>query len=176
MNLLGAQHEDDNDFWERFAKHDKGLFYIYLLFKGTEGAQWQQSLMVDMDMARSDVDIVMDRGSAPPQTPNFAGLKRDHSSALLGAQGGDDLYVMDEGVPHIPQDDEALLALVRKNRAIAMYYRRKALNTDIKFYFDVLHQETTSEVARKNAKNKIYSLLIKKVEDRYDDLNFNFTA
>lgn len=92
---------------------------------------------------------------------------------MLGGQGGDDLYVMDEGGPHMPQDEEAWTAQVRKNRAIAMYYQRMAINTDIQFYFDMLSKETTSEAARKNARNKISALLIKKVEDKYDDLNFS---
>ncbi|RYG66197.1 hypothetical protein EON64_10315 [archaeon] len=55
--------EQDGEFWERCAKHDKGLFYLYLLFKpmllgegALAGTAWHECLMLDMALARTDYE------------------------------------------------------------------------------------------------------------------------
>eukprot|EP01031_Cornospumella_fuschlensis_P036662 gene36662-44475_t len=172
-----ASGEQDGEFWERCAKHDKGLFYLYLLFKpmllgegALAGTAWHECLMLDMALARTDYesDLAIYASVAP-------GAKRDHSTMLStdGGEGGGEYMMNEEGAVHVQQDEEAWMAAVKKNRAIAMYYRRMSMNTDVQFYLDLLDKESTSEALKRSVRNKMNLLLLKKVEDRYDDLNFN---
>lgn len=93
---------------------------------------------------------------------------------LEGGEGGGESYLMnDEGGVPVQQDEEAWTAAVKKNRAIAMYYRRMSVNTDVQFYLDLLEKESTGEALKRSVRNKMNVLLLKKVEDRYEDLNFN---
>ncbi len=62
---------------------------------------------------------------------------------------------------------------IRKDRAIANYYKRLTINADIKFYQELLTRENIGEAIKRNAKTKVNMLLMKKIEDRYDDLSFN---
>lgn len=59
---------------------------------------------------------------------------------------------------------------MRKDRAIANYYRRLSINNDIQFYQELLQIESIGEAMKRNIKNKLNILLTKKVEDRYEDL------
>jgi hypothetical protein len=64
-------------------------------------------------------------------------------------------------------------ASVRKDRAIANYYKRLTINADIRFYQELVQRENVGEAIKRNAKTKVNMLLMKKIEDRYDDLVFN---
>lgn len=68
-----------------------------------------------------------------------------------------------------PEDYTSQMS-IRKDRAIANYYKRLSLNTDIYFYMEILNQEGVGEAVKRNLKNKMNTLLLKKIEDRYDDL------
>lgn len=69
-------------------------------------------------------------------------------------------------------DEHSWQAGVRKDRAISNYYKRLTINNDIKFYLDLSNRELVGEAIKRNAKTKMNALLMKKIEDRYDDLNF----
>lgn len=69
-------------------------------------------------------------------------------------------------------EDLAWQAGVRKDRAISNYYKRQTINNDIKFYLELLSKDGVAESIKRNAKTKMNTLLMKKIEDRYDDLIF----
>jgi hypothetical protein len=85
-----------------------------------------------------------------------------------GSGGANDSDFPSNGSP----DEVSWQASVRKDRAIAMYYKRAGINNDIRFYQELLTKENVGEAMKRNIKAKINMLLIKKVEDRYDDLTF----
>lgn len=62
---------------------------------------------------------------------------------------------------------------IRKDRAITNYYKRLTINADIRFYQELLARDNIGEAIKRNAKTKMNLLLMKKIEDRYDDLVFN---
>eukprot|EP01033_Poteriospumella_lacustris_P004698 gene4698-3366_t len=62
---------------------------------------------------------------------------------------------------------------IRKDRAVANYYKRLTINADIRFYQELLARDNIGEAIKRNAKTKMNLLLMKKIEDRYDDLVFN---
>lgn len=179
------------EFWERYAKHDKGLYYIYLLFKGHSE---QDCLMVDMALSRTDFEfdhVLNSYNNNPP--PSNLGMKRDHNSMIssvgvpMGATNEDEMLMMVSSSDHmmLPSlqmnpnagardmgEESAWQATVRKDRAISNYYKRQSINHDVRFYLDLLGRETTGEAMKRNIRNKINTLLLKKVEDRYDDLSF----
>ena len=169
----------DTEFWERYAKHDKALYYIYQLF--FEKIANNDCLMIDAALSRTDVDI--DLTGAPLNYPSFHHLgsssrKRDRSDGLDEDDANMDLMEVDGTNKRMRDDyylssnpDEiAWQAAVRKDRAIANYYRRIAINNDIKFHMDMLTRENVGEAMKRNIKAKMNMLLLKKVEDRYDDL------
>lgn len=183
----------DVEFWERYAKHDKGLYYVYLLFKGrTE----QDCLIVDMALSRTDNELDHVLQTYNSNVPTL-GSKRDHSMLSsaqlnvpsLGVHHEDEVLMMVDG-DHVSAlagmsmalhgrgsreelgDEPAWQAAVRKDRAISNYYKRLSINHDVRFYLDLLLKDTTGEAMKRNIRNKINTLLLKKVEDRYDDLSF----
>lgn len=203
----------DVEFWERYAKHDKGLYYVYLLFKGRSE---QDCLMVDSALSRTDFELehvlsAYQNGGNGVEGGSSLGMKRDHAAMLASATGlalaaahEDEMLMMVDAEHHLPGalsgmlgaashvgvpagaggapvgpgglqlvgEETAWQAQVRKDRAISNYYKRLSINADVRFYLDLLNKETTGEAMKRNIRNKINNLLLKKVEDRYDDLNF----
>lgn len=74
-----------------------------------------------------------------------------------------------EDLPGSP-DEIVYRTGIRKDRAIANYYRRLTINNDIQFFQDMLLVENLGEAMKRNIKNKLNNLLAKKIEDRYDDV------
>jgi len=258
----------DAEFWERYAKHDKAIYYIYQLFHDRSSAE---CLMIDAALSRTDFDVelltnnlvyasaaasVHNSGlrstSAGPTSggPNgggvggpssssshaiVTGMKRDREAAiaaedhmvdesleileLTGGGGGSNGVgsggVSSGGMLSVPggvsggvgigsngnggitgpggvnMTNDGMLkrarveeftggspeeiswqATVKKDRAIANYYKRLSINNDIRFHQDMLTKENVGEAMKRNIKAKINMLLLKKVEDRYDDLTF----
>jgi hypothetical protein len=232
----------DAEFWERYAKHDKAIYYIYQLFHDRSSAE---CLMIDAALSRTDFDELMTNNMAyaavaaghhrPAGVPGAAtghitsaaaaaaaaaGLKRDREAAiaaedhmvdesleileLTGGAGGAGGMGLPPGavVPGVSSagangvvaagavgepmmkrarveeftggspEEIAWQASVKKDRAIANYYKRLSINNDIRFHQDMLTKENVGEAMKRNIKAKINMLLLKKVEDRYDDLTF----
>jgi hypothetical protein len=185
-----TQESLDAEFWERYAKHDKGLYYIYLLFKGRSD---QDCLMVDAALSRTDheLDQVLSAYGAPQAQTPTVGMKRDLAAmtsnmGIASTNEEEMLMMVDNEHMHLglahpmgslsrPREDfmveeAAWQATVRKDRAITNYYKRLSINHDVRFYLDLLGKESTGEAMKRNLRNKINALLLKKVEDRYDDL------
>lgn len=79
---------------------------------------------------------------------------------------------MEDHHPPIGSPEEIVVRNnVRRDRAIANYYRRLTINNDIQFYQDILVVENLGEAMKRNIKNKLNILLSKKMEDRYDDVS-----
>ncbi|RYH21470.1 hypothetical protein EON65_20630 [archaeon] len=57
-----------------------------------------------------------------------------------------------------------------KDRAMANYYRRLSMNTEIKFFQEILDLEDVTEAMRRNVRSKLNTLIAKKMEDRYEDV------
>lgn len=68
-------------------------------------------------------------------------------------------------------EDILLRTAMRRDRAVANYYKRLTINNDILFFQDMLSMESLNEAMKRNIKNKLAILLVKKQEDRYDDVN-----
>lgn len=185
-----TQEALDSDFWERYAKHDKGLFYIYMLFKGRTDC-----FLVDMSLARTDFELEIENALSSYNTSAvvngpMVGAKRNvaqmsgsshqshHDDDLMLLDAADHMHGNDMGAVPVyrrdpmmgPVDDEVWQCTVRKDRAISNYYMRLSINNDVKFYLDLLTKESTGETVKRNIRNTINTLLLKKVEDRYDDL------
>jgi hypothetical protein len=226
-----AKETLDQEFWERYAKHDKSLYYLYHLFRGRP---LQDCLLIDLALMRQDTydmepasssvglltlahpqhlthEFLIDSNSPgnglgpmllngqPMIAPGVvsgvnvqrvaAGMKRDRE---LSDHPGDDentLELIDSSDPahHLysssshptkryHRDDSgspeemAIHAGIRKDRSIANYYKRLTINNDIKFYQDLLMKENIAEGIKRNVKSKLTMLLMKKIEDRYDDI------
>ncbi len=169
----------DTEFWERYARHDKAVYYIYQLFHDRSN---QDCLMIDSALSRTDLDMELAAAAALGYSSGHP-RKRDREAAIAAddALGEEPIEFIDgetstkrqrtdelNGAP----DEIAWQASVKKDRAIANYYKRLCVNNDIKFYQELLTKENVGEAMKRNIKAKINMLLIKKVEDRYDDLNF----
>lgn len=169
------QAQIDQEFWERHCKQDKSLYYIFTMFK--ERAP-QDCLLIDTALTRPDTvdlaDSALPYGQTSSQPPMLSGRKRGDLP-----QDDDIEYLMvDNGKKSRPTyaDEEAQMngdiAAMKKDRAVAMYYRRATINADIHFYLDLLTKENIGDAIKRNAKSKMQLLLMKKLEDRYDDLSF----
>lgn len=169
----------DTEFWERYARHDKAIYYIYQLFHDRSN---QDCLMIDSALSRTDIDMELAATALGYQSNH---RKRDREAAIAAddALGDEPMEFIDgnessavkrargddfSGSP----DEIAWQASVKKDRAIANYYKRLCINNDIKFYQELLSKENVGEAMKRNVKAKVNMLLIKKVEDRYDDLTF----
>ncbi len=222
----GAQQRDvqDTEFWERYAKHDKSMYYIYQIF--FDRVPNNDCLMVDAALSRTDVDVDLHHVGgvlAPGPGASAAAIaaynnallnsrKREREAAIaanvgddnlddphhgvgidgLGAlevdQNGnpikrvrDDLYNLGvvggpAGLPNAgvigsgSPEDIAWQTQIRKDRSVANYYRRLSINNEIRFQMEMLARENVGEAMKRNLKAKMNILLLKKVEDRYDDL------
>lgn len=175
----------DTDFWERFAKHDKAIYYIYRM---VTDKQLMDNYIIDSVLSRADLTDA-DNGSMSVPGNGQKAMKREREGAGLdevdgamhlellesNSMAGDvrrrDEYLASMGVPHgVPEDSAAWKASAAKDRAVANYYRRLAINNDIRFHIDMLNRENVGEAVKRNIKAKMTVLLMKKVEDRYDDL------
>lgn len=175
----GTQREVlDTEFWERYAKHDKSLYYIYQLF--FDKIATNDYLMIDAALSRTDVDLDL-TNSALNYPPFPLGRKRDRHDLgddddaavamdLMEVDGSNKRMREDFYLGSSNPDEIAWQAAVRKDRAIGHYYRRMTINNDIKFHMDLLTKENVGEAMKRNIKAKMNMLLLKKVEDRYDDL------
>jgi len=195
----------DLEFWERYAKHDKALFYLYHLFRDRP---MQDCLLVDAALMRSDnhhLDIIDNGPSAIGNKRGHADMMDTHHHHHQGGgmmEGEEDPLALMEAEQAGPNsllmqgltagsmakrlrdesggmtgtgggtDEHSWQAGVRKDRAISNYYKRLTINNDIKFYLDLSNRELVGEAIKRNAKTKMNALLMKKIEDRYDDLNF----
>lgn len=204
-----ARESLDQEFWERYAKHDKALYYLYHLFRDRP---LQDCLLVDHALMRQDaLDHLDTTPQAMPLPGTVSGVnlqqrlagtgsvpatgsKREREAAGLPTEEEDPLDLMDAehggamygSTPQLKRlrEDAALTlgtgsaeevawqATVRKDRAIANYYKRLTINSDIRFYQELLAKENVGEAIKRNAKTKMNLLLMKKIEDRYDDLIF----
>ncbi|RYH12782.1 hypothetical protein EON65_37315 [archaeon] len=58
-----------------------------------------------------------------------------------------------------------------KDRAMANYYRRLSMNNEIEFFQQILDLEGVAEALKRNLRTKLNTLITKKLEDKYEDIN-----
>jgi hypothetical protein len=149
--------------------------------------------MVDAALSRTDIDVDLSNNLAVYTNALATQRKREREAALAAAEeeeqhhhhSMDTLLEVDQnGNPmkrvRTTAAEELYLAgapeelawqsQVRKDRSIASYYRRLSINNEIRFQMEMLARENVGEAMKRNLKAKMNILLLKKVEDRYDDL------
>jgi hypothetical protein len=181
----------DTEFWERYARHDKAIYYIYQLFHDRSN---QDCLMIDSALSRTDLDMelaatALGYNNGTSTSSGTGRSKRDREAAIAAedALGDEPMEFLDGPEGNGPSkrsrgnnedfstgapEEISWRASVAKDRAIANYYKRLSINNDIRFHQELLTKENVGEAMKRNVKAKIAMLLIKKVEDRYDDLTF----
>lgn len=190
----GPHHPDQMifDFWERWAKHDTTLFYLYMLFKDRPvddcllidpALMKQQSTSILMPMERmecfagEDMDGLEDEEEMVEMRAASSVHHHDHHDVDLDlSTDGQAVKRMRLEAGSIPPELTGTQGAIIRDTAVANYCQRKTFNSEMSFFLDMM-DPTLTELIGENLQNHFMSnfetLLATKMEDDYGDIIYN---
>lgn len=192
----GPHHPDQMifDFWERWAKHDATLFYLYMLFKARHvddcllvdpALMKQQSTAILMPMERmegftggEDMEGLEDDEEMEELRATIAHHQQQHHDVDLDLANNDGQAAkrMRLESSAIPVELTGAQGAIIRDTAVANYCQRKTFNSEMSFFLDMMDPSLT-ELIGENLQNHFMSnfetLLTTKMEDDYGDIIYN---
>jgi len=196
----GPHHPDQMifDFWERWAKHDTTLFYLYMLFN-KDRPLIDDCLLIDPSLMKQQSTAIlmpMERMESFAGGEDIVRIEEEEDddeleelrAAAAHHHHGLDITTDDDGQAAkrmrlesinkntIPAELTGPQGAIIRDTAVANYCQRKTFNNEISFYLDMM-DPTMTELIGENLQNHFMAnfetLLATKMEDDYGDIIYN---
>jgi len=182
----GPHHPDQMifDFWERWAKHDTTLFYLYMLFK--DRVHIEDTLLVDPALMKqpSVVPNLSLEGMAEEyedgilEDAELAELREESLAAgeIIDEESQAVKRMRLEGGAAAPPELTTVQGAIIRDTAVANYCQRQTFNSEMNFFLDMMDPSVTEligEQLQNHFMQSFESLLTTKMEDDYADIIYN---